>query len=1048
MKPLLSSRPWVCASIVGRLILAAGITRGQVEPQQKASGPLTGITNLSQLKQVGCQNPCLSHPLHLEGLVCWVNPVERKFALTDATGGALLRMGWLDQSLSIGERVRLTGTGTVFKTGNTYQIGVDGLVVNDDALHPMVEQSGCVFLEAGKVPIRVDWFNGAADFGLTVNMEGPGMPLQEIRDSTLFRKSDETATSADGLNYDCYEGWWHDLPDFDELQPVKAGVAKNFDLGVRTRKVGVGLRFSGFLDVPRNGTYRFSVTSDDGSRLSIGKPDAQLEIVGQNQLPPPRELFVGQLLEQADDGSWSRMEGRVTQIQSDAGGLQMKLSIGPANVDARIEDWTNWSRTVAVNDLVRVTGFCMGAFNSDGLRIPSVLLVPDQRLVEIMAPPVSGAITSANPSGLRTLTTAREVHQLTREQAQLKYAARLRGVVTSVDSRHPPAFTLQDATRGVYIRGADPVRVGEFVEVEGTTDPGDFAPMLIQSRIQVLGEGRLPEPESPSWDELVNGSLDAQYVRLEGIVTAGAEGSLELLTHGGMVTVYLHDNLNNDLNTRPYENQLVRVRGVLLANWNSHTHEVKLGEFHLFNYELKVGNSTPAEIWSAPEKTPLALLQFDPQASLFQRIKMSGQIVYVGKNECFMMAGTNGVRFVSKTRELLQAGDLVDVVGFPQLSDASPLLRDATLSKIGHAALPEARPLEPSKLNAAPFDATLVSMQVILTGVREADGQTMLELYDGAQNFMAYVDGSSAFLRSLPVGCRLGLTGVFVFNAGNQILERHAGAFEMLLGSPAGVRVLARPPWWTLQRLLIMSCILVCILLAGTLWITQLRRTLDRRTAELEEQIEKRQSIEQHRAMEQERARIAQDLHDDLGSGLTEISMLAAAPPYDPEPVSQHLKQIGKRARSMVTSLDEIVWAMSPKHDSLKSLGSYLCLYADRFLKLADISFHVRGNLDLPPKALNPIHRHEFFLAFKEALTNIVRHSGATQVRLKICIVGRHLRLSLTDNGKGLKLMEHSNPSMNGLVNMQMRLEKIGGRFAITSKLERGTILRFYLPTN
>ena len=274
----------------------------------------------------------------------------------------------------------------------------------------------------------------------------------------------------------------------------------------------------------------------------------------------------------------------------------------------------------------------------------------------------------------------------------------------------------------------------------------------------------------------------------------------------------------------------------------------------------------------------------------------------------------------------------------------------------------------------------------------------------------------------------------------------HLASFELLLDSPADIRVLARPPWWTLRRLLVMVGMLACILVVAVLWITQLHRKVEERTVQLKEQIQKRQSIEQHRVMEQERARIAQDLHDELGSGLTEIGMLAAIPAAISNS-NQHLDQIADRARHMVTALDEIVWAMNPKHDSLESLGSYLCLYADRFLKLANITCRLKGTLDLPARTLNPIHRHEFFLAFKEALTNVVRHSGATEVRLNIRIIGKRLRLSLADNGGGLRSIPPT-PGRNGLTIMRARLEKIGGRFAIASQAGRGTTLRFYLPLN
>jgi signal transduction histidine kinase len=322
----------------------------------------------------------------------------------------------------------------------------------------------------------------------------------------------------------------------------------------------------------------------------------------------------------------------------------------------------------------------------------------------------------------------------------------------------------------------------------------------------------------------------------------------------------------------------------------------------------------------------------------------------------------------------------------------------------------------------------------------------MLEMQDGAQSFVARLNGRSEFPHSLPIGCRLELTGVYAVQDGNQVLDHPISSFELLLNSPVDVKVLARPPWWTLRRLLIVVGTLAGVFVIAALWITQLNRKVEERTVQLEEQIQKRQRIEQHHAMEQERARIAQNLHDELGSSLTEIGMLAAGPVATTDSL-RHLDQIGDRARHMVTALDEIVWAMNPKHDSLESLGSYLCLYADRFLKLANITCRLNGTLDLPRQTLNPVHRHEFFLAFKEALTNVVRHSGATEVRLSIRIIGNRLRLSLADDGGGLG----SGPptaGMDGLANMRARLEKMGGRFAIASEAGRGTTLRFYLPLN
>ncbi|HEY3913921.1 MAG TPA: histidine kinase dimerization/phosphoacceptor domain-containing protein [Verrucomicrobiae bacterium] len=93
--------------------------------------------------------------------------------------------------------------------------------------------------------------------------------------------------------------------------------------------------------------------------------------------------------------------------------------------------------------------------------------------------------------------------------------------------------------------------------------------------------------------------------------------------------------------------------------------------------------------------------------------------------------------------------------------------------------------------------------------------------------------------------------------------------------------------------------------------------------------------------MEQERARIAQDLHDELGSGFTEITMLSARAKSTTR--DGYLDQMADKARQMVTALDEIVWAMNPTHDSLASMISYFWLYAERFLGLANIAWRLDG---------------------------------------------------------------------------------------------------------
>jgi signal transduction histidine kinase len=280
------------------------------------------------------------------------------------------------------------------------------------------------------------------------------------------------------------------------------------------------------------------------------------------------------------------------------------------------------------------------------------------------------------------------------------------------------------------------------------------------------------------------------------------------------------------------------------------------------------------------------------------------------------------------------------------------------------------------------------------------------------------------------------------------VTGRDIASFELLVDSPADVLVLARPPWWTLKRALVILGALVCVLAFTVLWLTQLRRQVEERTAELETQIRERQRVEHQRAIEEERARIARDLHDELGSGITEIGMLAAraqsASAAGGKP-ARHVEQMGERAREMVTAMDEIVWAMNPRHDSLASLVSYLGLHADRFLGLANIAWRLEGPATLPEVAVDSRHRHQLFLAFKEALTNVVRHSGASEVRLGVRFEKGCLQLSVSDNGGGLPAPARD-AGMDGVANMRARVEKLGGRFEMTSAAGRGTVVRFTVP--
>jgi len=206
--------------------------------------------------------------------------------------------------------------------------------------------------------------------------------------------------------------------------------------------------------------------------------------------------------------------------------------------------------------------------------------------------------------------------------------------------------------------------------------------------------------------------------------------------------------------------------------------------------------------------------------------------------------------------------------------------------------------------------------------------------------------------------------------------------------------------------------------------------------------------LRQQTAVEQERSRIARDLHDDLGSRLTRVVLLnelTVQKRIPAEGAIGHAEQISTTVREIIQSLDETVWALNPRNDTLPHLINYISQFAIDLLKIAG----VRCRLDLPahpPSRTVPVEaRHNLFLAVKEALTNALRHGRPTEVRLQIAVTETSLVFTIEDNGQGFAGTA-SDPGADGLRNMRTRMEEVGGRFQIESVPDTGTRVTFTLP--
>jgi len=231
--------------------------------------------------------------------------------------------------------------------------------------------------------------------------------------------------------------------------------------------------------------------------------------------------------------------------------------------------------------------------------------------------------------------------------------------------------------------------------------------------------------------------------------------------------------------------------------------------------------------------------------------------------------------------------------------------------------------------------------------------------------------------------------------------------------------------------------------LVGLIWWVVRYVSLRRLRAQLKES-------EQRRAMERERTRIAQDMHDEIGSKLTRISFLSevarnggTSPGEDGSTVAA----IADTSRELLQALDEIVWAVNPRNDNLEHLVGYLEQYAREYYLQTPVDCTITVPPTLPQVELSAEHRHNVFLAFEEALGNTLKHADPSHVEITMAVRGAEFEIRVADDGRGFAASDaEARTGQDGLANMRARLETVGGKCVTESQPGQGTVVRLTYP--
>ncbi len=446
---------------------------------------------------------------------------------------------------------------------------------------------------------------------------------------------------------------------------------------------------------------------------------------------------------------------------------------------------------------------------------------------------------------LEELRTAEQVRQMPRELAARQNPVHLRGVVTFFDQKNYFRF-LQDDTAGIYFfldssPNNPPLEAGQLVEMEGEVSPGEFAPIVIPSKIQILGAGTFPPAKPVTFEQLVSGQEDSQFVEVRGIVRAvrfdeeSGYFLLEIATGGGRLTAYaskLPVTQSGDL-----VDHTATVSGVCVTRFNR--------QRQLFDIRLLVPRPTDLVVdpagagdpFALPAQSIVKLLQFTPQGPYGHRVKVMGTVIYRQNDDALYIEDqTEGLYVETKQAGPLALGDQVEVLGFPANGVYTPMLQDAVFKKIGTGTLPEPVLINTDEALKGNYDCRLVRMEATLLD-RARHGREQFLVLETASGFIfhAYLDprnGETDFT-SLQNGSQVAVTGVCLIEPGNDWIAGEAWrakSFRILMRSAADVVILEAPPWWNLQKLLWAVGLLILVVLGAATWVVVLRRRVQKQT--------------------------------------------------------------------------------------------------------------------------------------------------------------------------------------------------------------------------
>ena len=664
-----------------------------------------------------------------------------------------------------------------------------------------------------------------------------------------------------------------------------------------------------------------------------------------------------------------------------------------------------------------------------------------------------------------TLTNAAQILNLPATQAAQALPVVLRAVVVDTSEPRNRALIVEDASASIYVFADKNIFSAfhrkDFLEIKGVTSKGEFAPCFQATEVRKLGTASAPRARPATYQQLITGSLDAQYVEISGVVrqcSPVAAGSdtwrIVLAADGGTIPVRI---------PAPQDSQItpdteVTIEAVCLYQFNQRRQALSPVLQVPRGVAVGIVKIPPTDPYAAPVRTAASLLQYSPEIASGHRIRVQGVVTHSQPGALvWIQDATSGLRLQARQADELSPGDEIDALGFPSYGSSTPVLEDAIFKKIRTASSPAALAIGVAT-NAYDHQDDLISLEAKLTEIQPTMDGLILTLKKNGTDFKAILKipahrenetTPAAAQKVLPAwqpGSVVRVAGIcdvtYDFSVRHGMW--HPQSFQLLLRSPSDVTVLATPSWWTPKHLIIVLGIFAGILLAisGAVTLVARRR--------LKEQAQRRAMAEaEFAAILSERNRLAREIHDTLAQGLTATSVqlqLVKIHTQDAsETATHHLELAQQMVRGSLEEARNSIWNMRPQVLETGSLAGALKNILSQMAEGggAETFFETTGReRRLPASIENNVLR-----LGQEAITNAAKHARAKTIRVKLEFGEKKFALTVTDDGRGFNPDQPPKSDGGfGLVGMAERAKELNGKLKVRSAANEGTEINLNLP--